>query len=52
MRKISQPAEAANADQNFGNALTKAERVLGMAELDKVAGAGGNTTTSGNPVED
>jgi hypothetical protein len=49
---MSQLLKRADADRKITDAPAKAERVLGTAELDRVVAAGGNPTTSGNPVED
>ena len=41
MKKMLELSKRAGADRNVANAPTKAERVLGTAELDKIAAAGG-----------
>jgi hypothetical protein len=51
MRKLLELSKRASADRNIVGA-TMAERVLGTAELDKVAAGGGKTGASSNPVED
>lgn len=52
MKKVSTLFKCAEANQNADATPTNNEHELVMAELDHVTGAGGNSTSSSNPVGD